>query len=71
MTRRLKFTKIKIMFISFEGSDGSGKTTQTKLLVQSLNEQGIKSIYTREPGGTKIGQKTREIISCVPLQKFP
>ena len=50
------------MFISFEGIDGSGKSTQAKLLVEYLSKQGIKCIYTKEPGGTPIGDKLRNII---------
>lgn len=50
------------MFISFEGVDGSGKSTQATMLVQYLSKQGIKCIYTKEPGGTPIGDKLRNII---------
>ena len=50
------------MFISFEGADGCGKTTQAKLLVKYLNSNNVSSIYTKEPGGTSIGKKIRDII---------
>ncbi|MCM8770772.1 MAG: dTMP kinase [Candidatus Omnitrophica bacterium] len=49
-------------FITFEGSEGSGKSTQSKLLYQYLRRQGYKVIYLREPGSTKIGEKIRRIL---------
>ena len=52
----------KGLFISFEGPDGSGKSTQIKLLAKFLSERGIDFILTREPGGTSIGEKIRSII---------
>ena len=48
-------------FITFEGGEGCGKSTQIKLLNDYLNSQGINSIQTREPGGTEIGQELRRI----------
>ncbi|MFP4320888.1 MAG: dTMP kinase [Anaerolineales bacterium] len=50
------------MFITFEGPDGSGKTTQAKLLYQALHEQGYKVYLTREPGGTPIGDQIRAVV---------
>jgi dTMP kinase len=50
------------MFITFEGGEGSGKTTQAKLLVENLKKNGINSIFTREPGGTPLAEKIRELI---------
>ena len=50
------------MFIAFEGIDGSGKTTQAKLLVQHLNDNGIPAIYTKEPGGWEGGEQMREFL---------
>ena len=52
----------KGLFITFEGLEGCGKTTQAKMLYNLLNKQGIPSIFTKEPGGTKIGQKIRKIL---------
>ncbi|WP_246451941.1 dTMP kinase [Alkalicella caledoniensis] len=49
-------------FIVIEGPDGAGKTTQSKLLSQFLHSKGIKYLYTREPGGTKTGDKIRDIL---------
>lgn len=50
------------VFISLEGPDGSGKTTQVKLLAQHLRNCGYEVVETREPGGTPISDKIREII---------
>lgn len=49
-------------FITFEGIDGCGKTTQLKLLERHLAEQGIPYISTREPGGTPIGRRIRAVL---------
>lgn len=49
-------------FITIEGPDGSGKTTVAKKLVDKLNNEGIKAIYSREPGGVAIAEKIRDII---------
>ena len=50
------------IFISFEGGEGSGKSTQTKLLKDYLELIGETVLLTREPGGTDLGQKLREIL---------
>ncbi|MEW6097040.1 MAG: dTMP kinase [bacterium] len=50
------------MFITFEGSEGSGKTTQSELLTKALQEKGFDVIHTYEPGGTKISEKIRQIL---------
>ncbi|MDD4735093.1 MAG: dTMP kinase [Kiritimatiellae bacterium] len=49
-------------FITFEGPEGSGKTTQAKRLVERLQGEGRDVVYTREPGGTKTGEAIREIL---------
>ena len=49
-------------FIVLEGIDGSGKTTQLKLLGDKLKGRGLPVLHTREPGGTRIGDKIREIL---------
>ena len=49
-------------FITFEGCDGCGKSTQLKLLSEYLTKNGIEHIFTREPGGGKISEAIREIL---------
>ncbi|MBQ8685980.1 MAG: dTMP kinase [Clostridia bacterium] len=49
-------------FITFEGCDGCGKSTQLKLLSEYLTAQGVAHIFTREPGGGKISEAIREIL---------
>jgi len=56
------------MFISFEGIEGSGKTTQAKHTVRFLQDKGHDCVITREPGGTRIGEKIRAIL-LDPLSK--
>lgn len=50
------------LFIVIEGPDGSGKTTQIKLISEYLKNKGYDIMLTREPGGTRIGEDIREII---------
>lgn len=50
------------MFITFEGIEGCGKTTQIKRLAKRLNDNGIQFISTLEPGGTRIGQDIRRLL---------
>lgn len=50
------------LFISMEGTDGSGKSTQIKLLEKYLSEKGFEVVCVREPGGNKISEKIRDII---------
>ena len=50
------------MFISLEGLDGSGKTTQARLLGERLEAEGAEVVLTREPGGTSLGEEIRELL---------
>jgi len=50
------------LFITFEGIDGSGKTTQVNELARRLAKEGISYLLYREPGGTNIGEKIRDIL---------
>jgi dTMP kinase len=52
----------KGLFISFEGGEGAGKSTQTKLLKEWLVKQGESVVLTREPGGTTLGNQIRQIL---------
>ncbi len=50
------------LFITFEGPDGSGKSTQVKLLAEALTTAGHQVLTVREPGGTPIGEQIREVV---------
>ncbi len=50
------------IFIAFEGGEGSGKSTQARLLQAWLEDQGIPALITREPGGTELGWHLRQIL---------
>ncbi len=50
------------MFVTFEGVDGSGKTTQAGLLVDALRGEGRQVVATREPGGTPLGEQIRDLL---------
>jgi len=52
----------KGFFLSFEGIEGTGKSTQARLLFERLREKGFDAVLTEEPGGTKIGRKIRELL---------
>lgn len=53
---------MKGLFITFEGIDGAGKSTQLKLTAQALRELGYEVVESREPGGTSLAEKVRELV---------
>ncbi len=56
----------RLPFITFEGSEGCGKSTQAQRLAARLNKLRISFLVTREPGGTPIGETIRELLQFAP-----
>ena len=50
------------VFITFEGVEGCGKSTHSKLLFEYLKKSGYRTVHTREPGGTKLGEAVRSVL---------
>lgn len=61
-----------MLFITFEGIDGSGKSTQAELLVERLEDAGRKSLLLREPGGTELSERVRTLLlePSLPINDF-
>jgi dTMP kinase len=55
-------TKRKGLFVTLEGPDGSGKSTQAKLLAEKLRKAGYRCVLTREPGGSPLAEKIRRLL---------
>jgi dTMP kinase len=53
---------MKGIFVTFEGGEGCGKSTQSRLLYELLTNKGYKAVHTREPGGTKVSEAVRRIL---------
>ena len=56
----------RLPFITFEGSEGSGKSTQAQRLARRLQRCGVPHLLTREPGGTPIGETIRDLLQFAP-----
>jgi len=54
-------------FITFEGVDGAGKSTHLEWFAETLRKRGLDVVVTREPGGTPVGEKLREILLNQPM----
>lgn len=50
------------VFVSIEGGEGAGKTLQARALVAHLEERGFNALYVREPGGTPVGERVRDVL---------
>lgn len=59
------------MLISFEGLDGSGKSTQARLLVERLESEGYPVLFVREPGGTELSERVRSLLLDPQLHIVP
>ncbi len=58
------------VFVTFEGIEGSGKSTQAELFIQWLEEKGREVLFLREPGSTSIGERIREILLSIDYKNF-
>ena len=58
----------KAKFITFEGVDGAGKSTHLAWFADTLRQRGLEVLVTREPGGTPLGERLREILLNQPMR---
>jgi dTMP kinase len=63
---KIDIVMARLPFITFEGSEGCGKSTQVQSLAKRLTAAGISFLITREPGGTPIGETIRELLQFAP-----
>lgn len=61
---------MKGLFITFEGGEGTGKSTQIKLIEEYLKEKGKDVVTSKEPGGTEVGLEIRKLLVCGDKDKF-
>ena len=66
----MDFNKLKGKFITFEGVEGAGKSTQSRMLVDYLNNIGIEAVWTREPGGSDSAEEIRKLIISGAVNKW-
>ncbi len=66
----MKLDKLKGKFITFEGVEGAGKSTQSRILVDYLNNNGIEAVWTREPGGFEGAEEIRKLIISGSVNKW-
>ena len=59
------------LFVSFEGPEGSGKSTQIRLLAEALGRLGYRVTQTREPGGSPVGREIRRLLLNTPVKPSP
>ncbi|PNY82314.1 dTMP kinase [Deinococcus koreensis] len=64
-------TRRGLMFVTFEGPEGAGKTTQLTRLVARLEREGVAHMVTREPGGTPLGSRVRDVLLDPALEIDP
>jgi len=67
---KMNLENLKGKFITFEGTEGAGKSTQSKLLVEYLNSKGIEAVWTREPGGSEGAEEIREVLVRGSINKW-
>ena len=65
-----KLINLKGKFVTFEGVEGAGKSTQSKLLVEYLNKNNIEAIWTREPGGCETAEEIRKLLISGSVNKW-